>query len=579
VQLSKPQIDPFAYTSGPRDAQVILVGEAWGEAESREHRPFVGHAGKELDRILFDAGLTRSQILCTNVVDGRPDRNDFTQFLHPTSVRKVCQPFRGTYAKDVLIGGVGKLHSLIDAVKPKLIIGAGNWPLWALTSHAECKTVKGFKLPSGIMTHRGSQTYTDEINGTKYPYLPIIHPAAILRQWGLRYITAHDLRARARRFISGKRNWEAPSYDFLPNPSFAQARDYLRSLRDRLHHGRLELCCDIETWKRKFISVVGLADEKFAICLGFFYFLEGKMIHVFTAAEEHELVSLIREILTHPNIFIINQNYAYDFQFLERWYSIRTPVSFDTMLGQHLVFPGTPKSLEYIASLYCDHYTYWKDESQDWDTEEGHEDMWLYNCKDTRHTFDASRVLRDVIHRQGLDELYNDQIKQWKLASGMYLRGVRWDRSRAERMRVELVSEASRLANFMMASMPEDLQYAPSGKPWFDSNTQQQYIFYDRLGIPPILHKKTKQPTLDKESVETLKQRAPWLGGLFDALKLYRRIGVFNNNFLSSRTGWDGRMHSSFNVGGTSTYRWSSSRNGFEEGLNLQNLPKADEEE
>ena len=197
----------FLYTSGPRDSKVILVGEAWGEEESRVKTPFAGFSGKELDRILFDSGLSRSDILCTNLVDKRPEGNDFTQFLEKAG-NKTSNIFRGTGATTALIEGHKKLSSLIATAKPKLIIGAGNWPLWALTKHAKLTTKLGYKVPTGIMNWRGSQTYTEEIEGVKYPYLPIIHPAAITRDWSLRHITCQDLRARGARFLAGTTSWE-----------------------------------------------------------------------------------------------------------------------------------------------------------------------------------------------------------------------------------------------------------------------------------------------------------------------------------------------------------------------------------
>src|SRR5271168_3089843 len=47
--------EPFAFTSGPRDAKLILLGEAWGESEEREGLPFAGQSGRELFRMLGDA--------------------------------------------------------------------------------------------------------------------------------------------------------------------------------------------------------------------------------------------------------------------------------------------------------------------------------------------------------------------------------------------------------------------------------------------------------------------------------------------------------------------------------------------
>jgi uracil-DNA glycosylase len=56
------------FGEGPRPARVMLVGEQPGDAEDEAGLPFVGPAGKLLDRALEDAGIDRSQAYVTNVV-------------------------------------------------------------------------------------------------------------------------------------------------------------------------------------------------------------------------------------------------------------------------------------------------------------------------------------------------------------------------------------------------------------------------------------------------------------------------------------------------------------------------------
>lgn len=591
---SQSPIDPFLYTSGPRSSRVIIVGEAWGEQELRERKPFVGYSGKELDRILFDAGLNRSDCLCTNLVDGRPEGNDFTHYLEPSQ-----RGDRGVRPGKMLTTGLAKLEALIDRVKPELIIGCGNWPLWALTGHASLSTKKGYKIPSGIMSWRGSQTWTREINGTTYPYLPIIHPAAILRDWSLRHITCQDLRARATRYLAGKCTWIPERFEYHADGSYEplvrQLNNWLATA-DRALPGRgiqrsevgpsgdpaspLWLAVDVETWKRKYLSVIGIADASMAICIPFFHFVNGEMRDQFTLEQETHLQILVRRLLQHPMVRITNQNYSYDWQYLYRFLAIETAPTFDTMLAHHLLWPGTPKDLAYLASLYCNYYCYWKDESQDWDAKGNHLDMWLYNCKDTRSTYEITFVLQAMLAKTpGMEERFVFQMDQWRLANEMGRAGVAWDRFRAETFRTDLTTVAADLGGWLDTCMPEDLKRVPStGRPWYTSSAFCQYIFYDRLGVPVILHKKTKKPTLDKESLEQIKKKAPWVGPILDKLKILRSVQVFRNNFLDTTLGADRRMHPSFNVGGTETFRWSSSQNGFGEGMNLQNIPKLDED-
>jgi DNA polymerase len=56
------------FGEGPADARIVLVGEQPGDREDQEGHPFVGPAGKLLDRALDEAGLVRGQIYVTNAV-------------------------------------------------------------------------------------------------------------------------------------------------------------------------------------------------------------------------------------------------------------------------------------------------------------------------------------------------------------------------------------------------------------------------------------------------------------------------------------------------------------------------------
>ena len=61
--------------------KIALVGEAWGQEEEKKRLPFQGTSGKELTRMLSDAGIDRQELLITNVFCDRPpsDRDWETQ--------------------------------------------------------------------------------------------------------------------------------------------------------------------------------------------------------------------------------------------------------------------------------------------------------------------------------------------------------------------------------------------------------------------------------------------------------------------------------------------------------------------
>lgn len=566
----------FTFTAGPRDARVMIVGDVFTAEDSRVGKPFSGASGHELRQMLSLAKIDPASCFLTAIVPANPPGGDLTAFLHPAKDK--ASLYRGLNPTKPVLEGLQKVYAQVEAVKPALIIGCGNLPLWAFTDKAGATTVKGYKLPSGIGKWRGSQLYTTVNAISPRPFLPIYHPASILRSYPDRFPTVHDLTARAGRFLSGARGWDRQKKTTnYWNPTFYEAERILLSWIEEAKRGPLELCVDIETWRRRMLVCVGFADDKIELCIPFFYFdRTGKSIDVYTAEQEIRLCSLMRELLSSPSISIIGQNFIYDHQFLSRKLGIYTPVRFDTMLMHHLMWPGTPKGLDYLASLYTDHYIYWKDESNDWDGDEGHEQLWKYNCKDVRETYDIAQELKLQLTNLNFWDKYEFQLEQWIVAAEMMRRGVRRDTSRFNEVRQETLKVAGELEAWLLSVMPEDLRFTSTGGNWFDSPIFSAKIFYEILGLPPVLHKKTKRPTVNYEAFETLKKRAPWLTALFDHLESYRSVGVFNSHFLDINFNPSGRFCCNFNIGGTETFRWSSSANAFGEGTNLQNIPKGD---
>lgn len=67
--------DRLVFGEGSPTARLVFVGEGPGREEDRLGRPFVGEAGKLLDRIIFAMGLTRKDVYICNVVKCRPPKN------------------------------------------------------------------------------------------------------------------------------------------------------------------------------------------------------------------------------------------------------------------------------------------------------------------------------------------------------------------------------------------------------------------------------------------------------------------------------------------------------------------------
>jgi DNA polymerase I-like protein with 3'-5' exonuclease and polymerase domains len=119
---------------------------------------------------------------------------------------------------------------------------------------------------------------------------------------------------------------------------------------------------DIET-RQHHITCLGIATSASrAICIPFT--CEENSEGYWSVDEETQIVFRLYRLLTHPGVGVIGQNWIYDAQHILRWWHFSPRFAFDTMLAQHVLFPGTPKSLDYLASLYCEHYAQWKGDAR-----------------------------------------------------------------------------------------------------------------------------------------------------------------------------------------------------------------------
>jgi uracil-DNA glycosylase, family 4 len=135
-----------AVDDGNRNSKIMLVGEGPGEQEDKQGIPFVGPAGKLLDRMLAAIELTRDDVYICNVVKCRPPKNR-TPF--PEEVES-CIPF---------------LREQFVLTQPRIIVCLGATAAKALISS-----------DMRITRERGMWTERQGIW-----MLPTYHPAALLR--------------------------------------------------------------------------------------------------------------------------------------------------------------------------------------------------------------------------------------------------------------------------------------------------------------------------------------------------------------------------------------------------------------
>lgn len=582
---SKMDDDIFFGTSGPRNnVEIAIVGEAWGREEDAAKRPFVGQSGKELDRMLMETGIHRPNCFVTNTVPARPDNNEMWRFFEP-GAKNPNPPLRGLHPTPVVLDGLRRLAAQLDIIKPKVVLAAGNYALWALTNctgHSVPSEAEGRRCPNGIESWRGSLFYCDALPGelAKTKCIPIIHPAAIMRAWYNRAPTVHDLRVRVPMAL--RDDWRPHDEVVWAPPSFIQAVTKLEKWLTRAEEGeKFRLVCDIET-ARTLITCIGFADShKFAMSIPFIVLGPKTFDSYWTPDEELRLFLLIRKVLTHPNILIEGQNFIYDTQYLIALLGCSPRLDFDTMLAHHLLFPGTPKGLDYLSSLYCKYHWYWKDDGKEWNTKGGLPTLLAYNALDCLRQFECGTELRRLITEMGQEPQWKEELEKHFLALRMMLRGTLIDKNARGMMALQLMAQAGDLANWFKKILPQEIVTgdAKDPTPWYDSTHQQRAFFSQELGLSLPLHRKTKRITFGAEALDYLAKKHPEFTRLFKNLEDYRSLEVFHNTFVKAPLDFDGRMRCSFNPAGTETFRWSSSKNAFGRGTNLQNIPKGNDDE
>jgi len=341
---------------GPVPAKIMICGEAWGAEEERKGLPFVGASGIELNRMLQEAGLMRTECYASNLVNARPPDNEMAAWVYDKKVKywkgRDCPPdfviYRDTRVAPIFLAGVEHLQKEINLVKPNLIIACGGYPLWSLTGN------------KGIMKWRGSHLQMDGPDSPKV--IPTIHPAAILRQWDQRAVAIHDLR-RAKREAESK-VYDRPQWKFLVRPTFEQVVQTLGTLIDRAASEDLWIDLDLET-RAGHIACCGLSWS-LVDAMSVPFMCRGKPEGYWSLDEETHVIWLLYRLLCHPRIKVRWQNGLYDAQYIYRHWHFIPNGRQDTMVAQHSLFCQLKKSLDFQASLYCRHYIQWKPDKSAW---------------------------------------------------------------------------------------------------------------------------------------------------------------------------------------------------------------------
>ncbi len=153
----------LVFGKGSPNAEIMFVGEAAGRNEDLQGEPFVGAAGKNLDKLLKEVGLSLDNVYIANILKYRPPEN---RNPLPEEIEKHT-PW---------------LLRQIEEIKPKVVCSLGNYATKFFL--AGC-VVKDMDKQEGITKVHGKAKMI-EIGGIKIKLIPLFHPAAIIYNQSLK---------------------------------------------------------------------------------------------------------------------------------------------------------------------------------------------------------------------------------------------------------------------------------------------------------------------------------------------------------------------------------------------------------
>jgi len=147
----------LVFGEGNPDAGLMFVGEAPGEQEDRQGRPFVGRAGELLTRLIEKMGFSREEVYIANTVKCRPpdNRNPMEDEI------KTCMPF---------------LEKQVGIIEPAVIMTLGSVATKALLGDI------------GSISRVRGKTYRYK----GIPVVPTFHPSYLLRNVKSKWLTWND---------------------------------------------------------------------------------------------------------------------------------------------------------------------------------------------------------------------------------------------------------------------------------------------------------------------------------------------------------------------------------------------------
>ena len=499
---------------GPGNAQVMFIGEAPGEDEDLQGRPFVGGAGRTLRSMLFAARFNPKDVYITNVVRCRPPKNR-------------------TPSTEEILNCQSNLYTEIRLVKPSYLVALGSTAISLLTGKD--------------MHYRGMFVQNQTFN---LPVLCCWHPSYIQRNgFGTFYSTCvwdfKKLHNPAKYLVKWKTD------DYLINPLYDKVLSYFNEAMP------FPCAVDIETaGGDKEDSEKGLNPFTDKIIGIGFCFKPGYALNL-SGRRLMECLPAIKAFLEkHPQL-IIHTRGSFDntFLFLN---GIKIGWYWNTTTGMYCIHTGFPRDLEFLRSLYT-HIPPYKYKYKN-PSLLGEIDLGIYNCTDVDATLLIHNAQKETVSPSYMEWM----MAQERVAMKMRLRGV-------------LIHQDNLIDHYALILPKLDALEKEFSEINVDvnSNAQVSDFLYKELGLRPS--KKASQgktrPSVDERELQIQRAKLDLespVRKLIDLILEYRGLQKIAQTYckgIYKRIHADGKVHPDWVPQGTDTGRWAC------KDPNLQNMP------
>lgn len=438
---------------GPVGARFAFVGEAPGENEDLEGRPFIGEAGRLLDKILDQMGLDRAECYIGNAVKCRPPGN-----AEPGI--KQIRECAGTY-----------LWRELEIVEPEAILLLGTVALRAWLDSTTGATIR-------THAYHNLRAEAQHVRSAKWVYVSY-HPAAILRNntW---LTPALDQWSHFIEQVQGRKISKARYVFFKDDRKFDE--EILTTIPERKR-----MVCDLETTSLQwhdpeagilYASVTGQKNAGLVI--------------------PKQNLDVLVPLLSDPEIWKVNHNWKYDLNWLRsRGFRVEGPF-FCTQVAAHLLDESVPMPrLEDISvkELGEEHY-----KAGGFNPEWSKEEIVQYGGKDADYPYRIASRQRRALRREGLWDLFKLRMDVLDVLSRMELAGVTIDKKVLKTLEDKYAAKIVKINRWVTR------RYGPVN---LGSNKQVSELLYKDIGIP-MEHRTPKgQGKTDEKTIEEMKASIP----------------------------------------------------------------------